>query len=159
MERFSFKYSFLFVVLIVLFSGCRAKKHHNYYDYIELIYNMDYEPDFRGTYNLVNDETDAKAIACAYFATRFKDLGVDFNEYKSLTATLINREQIWRVKMVRHEDEPGSDNPKYDVANYFVFIARADGAVFLIRRERGEWIGDIEFHERAYEMRTGKTLK
>ncbi|AXG74003.1 hypothetical protein DVK85_06995 [Flavobacterium arcticum] len=109
-------------------------------------------------YNLVDNETDAKIIACSYFSRHFKDLDIDFNEYESLTATLINREQIWRVKMVRHEDEPETDDPKYDVANYFLFIARADGAVFLILRERGEWIGDIEIHERAYKMRTGKTL-
>lgn len=155
MKKILSKCNFLFIIVAVFFSSCRTQR---YYDYIDLLYNIDYEPKFIMAYNLVDNETEAKTIACAYFSTHFKDLNIDFNEYESLTATLINREQIWRVKMVRHEDEPESDNPKYDVANYFVFIGRADGAVFLIRRERGEWIGDIEFRERAYEMRTGKTL-
>jgi len=132
--------------------GCKS----SYNDVITIMYDSKYENQYMHVVDVVKDEVSAKDLAMTYFSMWYKDLNVDFTRYDTINISLSDDNEIWRIKMVRSEKLRGNNNPKYDVANYFVFIRKKDGAMLYSRREVGEWVGTIDMYEKLYNDRNGK---
>jgi hypothetical protein len=135
----------LITSLTVLCIGCKS---HRYYHPVEIIYT---DQSILNDSAVADSET-AIALGKVYMMFYEKSRPIKEEDCDSIDATLVNKNDIWKVRFFAHDLQGDQKRP----ANGFVYIRKKDGALLYTRVERGEWIGETDLEDGPYLHFDGK---
>ena len=135
--------------ITTLLAGCASQGH---YHPVEIIYTKEYASQSILNNDAVADSKTAIALGKVYIMFYEKSRPIKEEDCDSIDATLVNKNDIWKVRFFAHDLQGDQKRP----ANGFVYIRRKDGALLYTRIERGEWIGETDLEDGPYLHFDGK---
>lgn len=139
-------YRLIFIVPL-LFCGCKSS--YQYTHHVKAMYEAPYDKQVIITYPFLEKPDAAKVLGITLMSIYFSHLNVDFTKYDSINVTSVNKNNMWKVKIIRIEEVDNISQP----AHYYCYIRKKDGALLYATREIGEWIGSTDIEEGYFKSR------